>query len=248
MLEVRYDHDRAFVFAQSPAHDDYAEYEAPARELRAAVAELRDISALVETERFEHAWITRVVELVSDAAARPAVRRFLSQALDEAAVARGLLLQTHWHCPACGSPGSQWSPGCWQGFCARGGAAPRAHWDHCRVASRHELLTLMVSEGYDRVGALAGAAQIRNLLARGHRLVRDAPEPLAGSLRRWIDDFQDAHAARGAEILEVAARLGNAIELEGNLNPAHKLAAAIRAAGLSPTVAADDLVMQKEPK
>ncbi len=230
MLDLQFERDLAVLFAQSHGHQDYAEYQAPADELRAAAAKVRALSVIPETEHFEHAWISHVVELVSDAAARPAVRRLVSQSLDEAAVARGLLLRPHWHCPRCGSPGSQWTAGCWQTFCVHPGPAARAHWDHCRVASHRELLTLMVSEGYERVGALAAGRQLRNLQADWRRLLRDVPQSLAADLDRWASDVHDAHSARAAEILEVAARLGNAVRLDGVLEPESLLSDAIQTA------------------
>ena len=218
---------------------DYAQYQAPAQDVRAAQAELRALLAVRANEHFEHAWITCVTELAAEPAGQPAVRRFLSQSLDEAALARGLLLRAHWHCPTCGSPGSQWAPGCWQTFCAQAGPVRRAHWDHCRVAARDELLTLMVSEGYERVGALASGAELHSLQAVWHRLLHRVPAPLAADLDRWARDLHDAHTARAAEILELAARLGHAIDLDGDLDPEALLTAAIRAAGFGSTASAD---------
>lgn len=230
MLDLHFQRDRACLFAQSPGHQDYAQYEAPAQDLRAAQAELRALVAIRENEHFEHAWIMRVTELAADPAGQPTLRRFLSQSLDGEALARGLLLRAHWHCPICGSPGSQWGPGCWQTFCTHAGPVRRAHWDHCRVADRDELLTLMVSEGYERIGALASGAELRYLQASWHGLLRRVPEPLFSELDRWARDVHDAHAARAAEILEVAARLGNAIDLDGDLDPEDLLTAAIQTA------------------
>ena len=231
LLDLHFDGDAAHLFAQSPDHDDYAEYLSSARALRAAAAELRTLARIRPLEHFEHAWISRVLELVADPDAEPAVRRYVSQSCDQLAIERGALLTGHWHCPACGSPGSQWSPGCAQTFCTHPAPERRAHWDHCRVTTRDDLLTLMISEGYERVGRLSAAAELQTLQASFRRLLERAPTPLAAEFDRWSRDVHDAHAARAAEILEVAARLGSAVDLDGELMPERLLQSAMAATG-----------------
>ncbi len=248
MIDAQFRDGRGLLIAQSEGHEDYGRYETPAPALRAAEREFQDIVSLRQNEHFEHAWISRVLACVADPSVPAAVRRYLSQGLDEAAVERGLLLQPHWHCPQCGSPGSQWGPGCALAYCPHEPPVRRSHWDYCRVAARHELLTLVVSEGYDRVGALAGAAELLSLNAAWRRFVPRLPEPLSSELQDWVRDVHDAHAARAAEILDVSARLGNALDLRGPLDPERLLADALHFTGLDSSQPSPRLQGAKESR
>ncbi len=161
----------------------------------------------------------------------PGIRRYISQAFDDEAVARGLLLRGHWHCPRCGSPGSQWSAGCLSAACPHPGPTGDAQWDHCRVATRDDLLTLMVSEGYQRAGPLASGGDVKVLDAEWQTLLRGAPPALAAELSRWAERLHDAYAARTTDALMFAARLGHAVTFADELDPERQLESALSTAG-----------------
>jgi len=231
VLDVQIDGAAAVITAQSDGHDDKARYAVPTRALRAAMAQTRGALRLKEFERFEHAWVSQVMAAVTDARAAPGIRRYISQAFDDEALSRGLLLRGHWHCPRCGAPGSQWSAGCLAATCPHPGPTGDAQWDHCRVATHDDLLTLMVSEGYQRAGPLASGDDVKALDAEWRTLLRGAPTPLAAELSRWIERLHDAYAARTTDALMFAARLGHAITLDDELDPSRQLEAALSAAG-----------------
>lgn len=231
MLDVQIDGAAAVITAQSEGHADKARYAVPARALRAAMAQTREALGLEEFERFEHAWVSQVLGAVTDARVAPGIRRYISQAFDDEALARGLLLQGHWHCPRCGSPGSQWSAGCLAATCPHPAPSSDAQWDHCRVATQDDLLTLMVSEGYQRAGRLASGADVQALDAEWQTLLREAPPALTADLSRWVARLHDAYAARTTDALMFAARLGHAITLDDELDPERQLESALSAAG-----------------
>ena len=172
MLDVQVDGPAAVVTAQSPATPTRPAM--PCRRRRCAPRswQIRPGLRLEVFERFEHAWVCQVMAAATDAQAAPGIRRYVSQAFDDEALARGLLLQGHWHCPRCGTPGSQWSAGCRVAACPQPPPTSDAHWDHCRVATRDELLTLMVSEGYQRAGPLASGADVEALDTEWQALLR----------------------------------------------------------------------------
>ena len=231
MLDVQIDGAAAVITAQSEGHADKARYAVPTPALRAAMEQTRGALSLEEFERFEHAWVSQVIGAVTDARAAPGIRRYISQAFDDEALSRGLLLRGHWHCPRCGSPGSQWSAGCLAATCPHPGPASDAQWDHCRVASRDDLLTLMVSEGYQRAGSLAAGDDVKALDAEWQTLRRGAPPALAAELSRWVERLHEAYAARTTDALMFAARLGHAIDLANELDPERQLESALSAAG-----------------
>ena len=231
MLDVQIDGAAAVITAQSEGHADKARYAVPTGALRSAMAQTRDGLRLEDFERFEHAWVSQVMAVVTDARAAPGIRRYVSQAFDDEALSRGLLLQGHWHCPRCGSPGSQWSAGCLAAACPHPGPTGDAQWDHCRVATRDDLLTLMVSEGYQRAGRLASGGDVKALDAEWRTLLRGAPPALAAELSRWAERLHEAYAARTTDALVFAARLGHAITLADALDPERQLESALSAAG-----------------
>lgn len=231
MLDVQIDGAAAVITAQSEGHDDKARYAVPTRALRAAMEQTRGALRLKEFERFEHAWVSQVIGAVTDARAAPGIRRYISQEFDDEALSRGLLLRGHWHCPRCGSPGSQWSAGCLAATCPHPGPTGDAQWDHCRVASRDDLLTLMVSEGYQRAGPLASGVDVKTLDAEWQTLLRGAPPALTAELSRWVARVHDAYAARTTDALMFAARLGHAISFADELDPERQLESALSAAG-----------------
>lgn len=231
MLDVQIDGAAAVITAQSTGHADKARYAVPTAALRSAMAQTRDGIRLEEFERFEHAWVSQVMGAVTNARVASGIRRYISQAFDEEALARGLLLQGHWHCPRCGSPGSQWSAGCLAATCPHPGPVSDAQWDHCRVATRDDLLTLMVSEGYQRAGRLASGGDVKALDAEWRTLLRGAPPALAAELSRWAERLHEAYAARTTDALMFAARLGHAITLADELDPERQLESALSAAG-----------------
>lgn len=232
MLDVQIDGAAAVITAQSEGHADKARYAVPTPALRAAMSQTRAGLQCQEFERFEHAWVSQVMAAVTDARMAPGIRRYISQAFDDEALARGLLLQGHWHCPRCGSPGSQWSAGCLAAACPHPAPTSDAQWDHCRVATRDELLTLMVSEGYQRAGPLASGADIEALDAEWQTLLRGAPPAVpADALSRWATRLHEAYAARTTDALMFAARLGQAIAVAEELDPERQLTAALAAAG-----------------
>ena len=231
MLDVQIDGAAAVITAQSEGHADKARYAVPTAALRSAMAQTREALRLEEFERFEHAWVSQVMSAVTDARVAPGIRRYISQAFDDEALARGLLLQGHWHCPRCGSPGSQWSAGCLAATCPHPAPTGDAQWDHCRVATRDDLLTLMVSEGYQRAGRLASGADVQALDAEWQTLLRGAPPALAPELSRWVARLHDAYAARTTDALMFAARLGDAITLADEIDPERQLETALSDAG-----------------
>lgn len=231
MLDVQIDGAAAVITAQSTGHADKARYAVPTAALRSAMAQTRDGIRLEEFERFEHAWVSQVMGAVTNPRTPPGIRRYISQAFDDEALARGLLLQGHWHCPRCGSPGSQWSVGCLAATCPQPGPVSDAQWDHCRVATRDDLLTLMVSEGYQRAGRLASGGDVKALDAERRTLMRRAPPALAAELSRWAERLHEAYAARTTDALMFAARLGHAITLAHELDPEGQLESALSAAG-----------------
>ena len=231
MLDVQIDGAAAVITAQSEGHADKACYAVPTRALRAAMEQTREGVGVTEFERFEHAWVSQVMGAVTDARTAPGIRRYISQAFDDEALARGLLLQGHWHCPRCGSPGSQWTAGCLAATCPHPAPSSDAQWDHCRVATLDDLLTLMVSEGYQRAGRLASGADVKGLDAEWQTLVRGAPPALAGEMSRWVARLHEAYAARTTDALMFAARLGHAITLADELDPERQLESALSAAG-----------------
>jgi len=233
VLDVQIDGAAAVITAQSEGHADKARYAVPTAALRSAMAQTRDGLGLKEFERFEHAWVSQVMGAVTDARVAPGIRRYISQVFDDEALARGLLLQGHWHCPRCGSPGSQWSAGCLAAACPHPAPTSDAQWDHCRVATLDDLLTLMVSEGYQRAGRLASGVDVEALDAEWRTLLRGAPPALAGELSRWVARLHDAYAARTTDALMFAARLGYAITLADELDPERQLESALSAAGLT---------------
>ena len=87
------------------------------------------------------------------------------------------------------------------------------------VATRDDLLTLMVSEGYQRAGSLASGGDVQALDAEWQTLLRGAPPALAAELTRWVARLHDAYAARTTDALMFAARLGHAITLADELDP-----------------------------
>ena len=238
MLDVQVDGPAAVVTAQSAGHADKARHAVPTAALRAAIAQIRPGLHLEMFERFEHAWVCQVMAAATDAQAAPGIRRYVSQAFDDEALARGLLLQGHWHCPRCGTPGSQWSAGCRVAACPQPPPTGDAHWDHCRVATRDELITLMVSEGYQRAGPLASGADVEALDTEWQALLRGAPPALAAELGRWAARLHDAYAARTTDALMFAARLGHALSFADGLEPERQLSEALSAAGYATPTAA----------
>ena len=93
MLDVQVDGPAAVVTAQSAGHADKARHAVPTAALRAAIAQIRPGLRLEVFERFEHAWVCQVMAAVTDAQVAPGIRRYVSQAFDDEALARGLLLQ-----------------------------------------------------------------------------------------------------------------------------------------------------------
>ena len=231
MLDVQIDGAAAVVTAQSEGHADKVRHAVPTATLRAAMARTRAGLRAEAFERFEHAWVSQVMAAVTDARLAPGIRRYVSQAFDDEALARGLLLRGHWHCPRCGSPGSQWSAGCLAAACPHPPPTSDAQWDHCRVATRDDLLTLMVSEGYQRAGSLASGDDVKALDAEWRGLLRGAPPALAADLSRWVARLHEAYAARTTDALMFAARLGHAVTFAEGLDPERQLDAALSAAG-----------------
>ena len=105
----------------------------------------------------------------------------------------------------------------------------------CRVATRDELLTLMVSEGYQRAGPLASGADVEALDTEWQALLREAPPALAAELSRWATRLHEAYAARTTDALMFAARLGHALSFADGLDPERQLSEALSAAGHATT-------------
>lgn len=232
VLTIRRHQGRLTLSARTPGHDDAADYpfsDADHQTARRAVQQ-----ALRETapDRFERACLAAVAAAGGDVSA--AHRRYISQSLDEEAIRRGLLLRAHWHCPQCGGPGSQWTPGCLRIACQQAAPERLAHWDLCRVASADELLTLMVSEGYARIGGAAHAARLRRLRFDLTALLRQCRPGLARRLTRWAQEADEVHAVRATEMLDLAARLGARIQARPDSTPEAELTSALTSAQAKP--------------
>ncbi len=207
MLTIQRHDGRLMFLARTPGHDDAATHGFASADLAAARDAVAQALRETDTDRFERAWTKAVADLSRGTEVSPALRRYVSQRLDEEAVRRGLLLRPHWHCPQCGAPGSQWTPGCLRVACDEPAPERLAHWDVCRVASADELLTLMVSEGYERIGAEGHAARLRRLRFDLTSLLRACRPGLARRLTRWAEEANEIHAVRATEMLDLAARL-----------------------------------------
>ncbi len=224
-------HDGRFVLqARTPGHHDAATHGFASADLAAARDAVAQALREPDVDRFERAWTKAVADLSRGTEVSPALRRYVSQRLDEEAVRRGLLLRAHWHCPQCGGPGSQWTPGCLRIVCPEPAPERLAHWDLCRVASADELLTLMVSEGYERIGASTHAARLRRLRFDLTALLRTCRPSLARRLTRWAEEADEIHAVRAAEMLDLAARLGTRIHAGPDSTPEADLTSALTSA------------------
>ena len=175
VLAIRRHHERPTLTARTPGHDDAAEYPFTAADHQSANRTVKQTLRETDPDRFQRAAIAAVAATGSDDDLSPAHRRFVSQSLDLEAVRRGLLLRAHWHCPQCGAPGSQWTPGCLRTVCGQPAPDRLAHWDLCRIASADELLTLMVSEGYARIGRGRPRHPAAPPAVRPHRLTARVP-------------------------------------------------------------------------
>lgn len=233
MLEIRRHQGRYTLHARTPGHDDAAEYPLTPASHRAAGHIVRKARRETDPTRFERACLAALAAAGGNDLS-PAQRRYVSQSLDEEAVRRGLLLRAHWHCPECGAPGSQWTPGCPRTDCRQAAPERLAHWDLCRVASADELLTLMVSEGYARIGAAAHAARLRRLRFDFTALLRECRPGLTRRLTRWAQEADEVHAVRATEMLDLAARLGARIEAGPNSKPEADLTLALTNAQAQP--------------
>ncbi len=229
VLEIRRHQERYTLHARTPGHDDAAEYPLTPTNHQAACRTVRKVRRETNPARFERACLAAVAAAGGNDLP-PAHRRFVSQSLDEEAVRRGLLLRAHWHCPKCGAPGAQWTPGCLRTDCDQAAPERLAHWDLCRVASVDELLTLMVSEGYARIGAAAHAARLRRLRFDLTALLRECRPGLARRLTRWAREADEVHAVRATEMLDLAARLGARIHAGPDSKPEADLTLALTSA------------------
>ncbi len=234
VLTIRRQHERLTLSARTPGHDDAAEYPVTASDQRAAEQAVQRALQESDPARFQRAAMAAVATAGADDKASPAYRRFVSQSLDQEAVRRNLLLRPHWHCPQCGAPGSQWTPGCLRTACDQAAPERLAHWDLCRVASADELLTLMVSEGYTRIGAATHAARLRRLRFDLTALLRECRPGLARRLTRWAQEADEVHAVRATEMLDLAARLGARIEARPDSRPEADLTFALTSAQANP--------------
>ena len=230
MLTIRRRDGRLTLTARTPGHDDAAAYPFAAADYAAARRRLRQTLRESDPQRFERACLAVVAGPGGGEDIAPAHRRYLSQRLDQEAVRRGWLLRAHWHCPRCGAPGSQWTPGCLRIACDQPAPERLAHWDLCRVASADELLTLMVSEGYERIGAASHAARLRRLRFDLTALLRQCRPGLACRLTRWAEEADEVHAVRATEMLDLAARLGARIQAGPESTPEADLTAALTSA------------------
>ena len=230
VLTIQRQDGRLLLRARTPGHDDAAAYALTSADHETARRLVDRTLGESEPAQFERACMAAVPGSARGNVSSPAVRRYVSQRLDEACVRRGLLLRAHWHCPQCGAPGSQWSPGCLRIDCDEPAPEHLAHWDLCRVASADELLTLMVSEGYARIGAAAHAARLRRLRFDLTALLRDCRPALERRLTRWAHEADEVHAVRATEMLDLAARLGARIQAGPDSTPEADLTAALASA------------------
>ena len=230
MLKIERLDGRLILRARTPGHEDAAEYAFTAAAYEAAHHTVEQTLLEAAPSRFERACLAALADLSDRDEVSPARRRYVSQCLDEEAVRRGTLLRAHWHCPRCGAPGSQWSPGCLRIGCEEPAPKDLAHWDLCRVASADEMLTLMVSEGYARIGASAHAARLRRLRFDLTALLRECRPTIERRLRRWADEADEVHAVRATEMLDLAARLGARIQAGPDSKPEADLSSALASA------------------
>ena len=230
MLKIERLNGRVTLRARTPGHDDAAEYAFTPADYEAAHCAVEQTLREAEPSRFERACIAALTGAKGEADVSAAHRRYVSQRLDQEAVRRGLLLRAHWHCPQCGAPGSQWTPGCLRIACTVPAPERLAHWDLCRVASADELLTLMVSEGFERIGAAAHTARLRRLRFDLTVLLRKCRPGLARRLTRWAEEANEAQAVRATEMLDLAARLGARIQAGPESTPEADLTAALTSA------------------
>lgn len=234
VLKIERLNGRVTLRARTPGHDDAAEYAFTPAGYEAAHRAVERTLAEAEPSRFERACLAALAGSSDKDDVSPAQRRYVSQRLDEEAVRRGVLLRAHWHCPQCGAPGSQWTPGCLRIVCDEPPPEALAHWDLCRVASADELLTLMVSEGYERIGAASHAARLRRLRFDLTALLRTCRPGLARRLTRWAAEADEVHAVRATEMLDLAARLGARIHAGADSTPEADLTAALTSAQAQP--------------
>ena len=230
MLTIRRLDGRLTLTARTPGHHDAAEYAFTLAEYEAARRTVERALGEAEPSRFERACLAALAGSSDGEDLSPAQRRYVSQRLDEESVRRGLLLRAHWHCPQCGGPGSQWTPGCPRIVCPEPAPERLAHWDLCRVASADELLMLMVSEGYERIGAAAHAARLRRLRFDLTALLRKCRPSLARRLTGWAEEADEIHAVRATEMLDLAARLGTRIHAGPDSTPEADLTSALTSA------------------
>lgn len=230
VLTIQRQNGRMILRARTPGHDDAAAYALGPADHESARRIVERTLRESEPAQFERACMAAVSGSAGGNDVAPAYRRYVSQRLDEACVRRGLLLRAHWHCPQCGAPGSQWSSGCLRIDCDEPAPKHLAHWDLCRVASTDELLTLMVSEGYARIGAAAHAARLRRLRFDLTALLRDCRPTLERRLTRWAHEADEVHAVRATEMLDLAARLGARIQAGPDSTPEADLTAALASA------------------
>lgn len=230
MLKIERLDGRLTLQARTPGHDDAAEYAFTPAAYEAAYRTVDQTLLETEPSRFERACLAALAGSSDGDDMSPAQRRYVSQRLDEEAVRRGVLLRAHWHCRQCGAPGSQWTPGCLRIVCPEPAPERLAHWDLCRVASADELLTLMVSEGYERIGASAHASRLRRLRFDLTALLRKCRPGLARRLTRWAEEADEIHAVRATEMLDLAARLGARIHAGPDSTPEADLTSALTSA------------------
>ena len=230
VLKIQRLDGRLTLQARTPGHDDAAEYAFTPADYDAARRTVKQTLLEAEPSRFERACLAALAGSSDGDAMSSARRRYVSQRLDEEAVRRGVLLRAHWHCPQCGAPGSQWTPGCLRVVCPEPSPERLAHWDLCRVASADELLTLMVSEGYERIGASAHTARLRRLRFDLTALLRKCRPSLARRLTRWAEEADEIHAVRATEMLDLAARLGTRIHAGPDSTPEADLTSALTGA------------------
>ncbi len=227
MLTIQGQDERLILQARTPGHDDAAAYALSPADRESSRRMVDRTLRESAPDRFERACMAAMSRWARGNDVAPAYRRYVSQRLDEECVRRGLLLRAHWHCPQCGAPGSQWTAGCLRVACDEPAPERLAHWDVCRVASADELLTLMVSEGYERIGAEAHAARLRRLRFDLTSLLRACRPGLARRLTRWADEADEIHAVRSTEMLDLAARLGSRLHAGPDSIPEADLNAAL---------------------
>lgn len=230
VLTIQRQDGRLTLRARTPGHEDAAAYAFTPADHETARRIVDRTLRESEPARFERACMAALGGSARGDDVSPAYRRYLSQRLDEECVRRGLLLRAHWHCPQCGAPGSQWTVGCLRIGCDEPAPQYLAHWDLCRVASADELLTLMVSEGYERIGAAVHAARLRRLRFDLTALLRGCRPTLERRLTRWAHEADEVHAVRATEMLDLAARLGTRIQAGPDSTPEADLTAALASA------------------